>query len=406
MAVVLVRCRQCGAATSEWAAHCPHCRSALDHAEPLNEAPLIPEPPTDGPNGVSPRRVTPRTRTLIAWGLALLFTVLSAGVGWAVANHGDKRGASEISPSRPDHLADRLLFYAEPRMTGIVRADGTVIRTFPQTPAVGYPILPLMTAGRSVVFVHGLQAYRIGPDWHSPVLQVGAADHLFPADSGDVGLEVGVGGDQTGRPGFIEYVAADGTRTAPAALPPDTTAIARLLTGLLVITLDHHLEFPGTEASQRLGPVNWVVGTFVATVAWTDGSNCAPDSGSCRLHLTDTGSGADRIVAPPAGFTGFVGGGGFSPSGTWLAAFVYSPTATGPGLRLALINTRLGRALVVGPVLPAGETIGSAVWSPDTQWIFFSGLSGPMYAQRMAANGPVGTPVPLPLPASYAFAAL
>jgi hypothetical protein len=344
-------------------------------------------------------------------GLALLVAVISAGAGWAIATGWAGHASSKKPALLPDHLGDQMLFYAEPHMTAIVRADGTVIRTFPQLAAIGYPTPPLTTAGHSIVFVHDHQAYRVGPTPRSLVQHVGAADRLFPTDGGGVGLQVGGDGDQSGAPAIVEYMAADGTLSQPhntsTALPGGTTAIARMIVGLLVLTGDNQLKFAGTGPELHVGPVNRVIGTSVATVAWTDGGGggCLPNPGSC-LHLTDTASGTDRMITPPAGFAGFVGGGAFSPTGTWLAAFVFTPADTGPGLRLVLIDTRLGRAQVVGPVLPAGEAIGSAAWSSDGQWIFFSGLSGPLYAQRMESSGPVSAPVALALPATYAFTPL
>src|ERR1700730_6112925 len=85
VAAVRVRCRACGAATSEWAACCPQCRSPLDDAEPVDDAQLTLRRSAAGLDRVWPRRVGRRSRRPIAWGLALLVAVISSGAGWAIA---------------------------------------------------------------------------------------------------------------------------------------------------------------------------------------------------------------------------------------------------------------------------------------------------------------------------------
>ena len=287
-------------------------------------------------------------------------------------------------------------------------ADGSVVKPLPQVAAVGYPVRPVATPQHLVMFVHGGDAYAVNADGRGPVQHVGAADRLFPADGGDVGLEVGAGLGAT-EPNIVEYVAADGTVPQPGTtnvvLPSGSTAVARLVDGLLILSPDGRLRLLSPSPTITLGPSRDVIGSFVATVAWTATTGCADDGINCPLHLTETARQADRLITPPPGFGGFTGGGGFSPDGSWLAGFVYAPTVT-PDVQLVLIDTRSGQSRVIGPDLPVGEPIGSAAWSPDGQWLFFSGLSGPMYAQHVGAGGPIGATVALPLGASYSFTPL
>jgi hypothetical protein len=238
-------------------------------------------------------------------------------------------------------------------------------------------------------------------------VQVGAADRLFPADGGDVGLQVGL---SPSEPTFVEYMAADGTvpqhGTTSTQLPIGSTPVARLPGGLLVLTSQNRLAIATAGPSISVGPVRRVIGAFYVTVAWDATTGCASDGVSCPLHLTETAQEADRVISPPTGFPGFADGGAFSPDGAWLTAFVYQPIGDTPGLRMVLLATHTGRSQVIGPVLPAGEPIGSAAWSPDGKWVFFNGLTGPMYAQQIGPDGPISAPVALPLPASYSFAPL
>jgi len=325
-------------------------------------------------------------------------------------------GVWTLNPSRggrvggivvPDQLRGRLLFFAEPGDTEIVRADGKVVQSLPQVAAVGYPIQPVVTAEHLVVFVHDGQAYRVGADLRGPLVQVGAADRLFPADGGDVGLQVGL---SPSEPTFVEYMAADGTvpqhGTTSTQLPTGSTPVVRMPTGLLVLTSQNRLAFFPAGPSISVGPVRRVIGSFYVTVAWDASTGCASDGVSCPLHLTETAQEADRVISPPAGFGGFADGGAFSPDGSWLTAFVYQPIGDTPGLRMVLIDTHTGRCQVIGSALPAGEPIGSAAWSPDGKWVFFSGLTGPMYAEQIGPDGPIKAPVALPLPASYSFTPL
>ncbi len=386
-----VRCPACGTEASQWAANCPSCGSSLAGAVPVQPG-AEPEPAEDLEVGRS------RRWWFLAVGVSVGVAVVAVTAGALAWRSSGGPGA----PSRVD-VAKRQLFYAEPDQTLMVRGDGRiVVRSFANVEGDGYPARPLTTADGAALFIHGHQAYRVGPGANT-ARPVGPADRLIPADGGEVGLLVnGVGSGS----GSVTYV---GGRAAPSEpLPRDTTPIARLVTGLLVLGGDGHLRFAGGARSLDLGPVDSILGTFVATVAWTSHDGCAPFPPliGCPLHLSETGSGQERALLPPVGYRGFAGGGGFSPDGSHLAAFVFAGTEAAPAVRPVLITTRTGDIQLLGPVLSVGEPLGSAAWSPDGRWLFFCGLSGPMYAQPVGARGGAGPAVALPLPASYAFVAL
>jgi hypothetical protein len=410
-----VRCPNCRTEASEWAGHCPKCNSSLDDAELIQVAGRQ-AVSVVGPKARSsrPNRIIRRSAVLV---VAMLAGLAAVGAGRAyLGSGGDHRGVV-----LPDDLRHRLFFVAEPMATQVIRADGTVVQRLPQLAAAGYPVQPVTTANHAVVFVHQGEAYRLGPDMRSPARRVGAADRLFPADGGNVGLEVGASATEQR---FVAYMGADGTVAGPLstgdALPAGSIAVDRLVGRLLILSGDGHLRFVPTPAVD-IGPVGSVIGAAHAAVAWTARVGCAPDGG-CPLHISDF-EGTERLISPPGGFGGFVGGGAFSPDGASLGAFVFSPTSQRPTLRMVLIDTRTLRVRTIGPPLPGGEPltvpqtnmapwpftatpIGSAQWSPDGTWLFFSGLNGPMYAQLVRGGDPLGSPIAMPLSASYAFAPL
>ncbi|MGI8753084.1 MAG: hypothetical protein ACR2MN_12370 [Acidimicrobiales bacterium] len=335
-------------------------------------------------------------------------TVLAGATAWGLTANNDNRNHNH-SPANghlPASLRSQLLFVADRGRTAIVRADGTTINDFPGLAATGYPFQPLDTGDGLAVFVHDNQAYRVSASG-GPPQHIGAATSIFPADGGAVGLQVGGNGEPT----FVEYMAADGTIPQPGTsstqLPLGSTAVARLTDGLLVLsnpTQSRPPRFQLIEAhsSLTLGSLTAVVGTHQN---WVAGLSCPPKPGyGCGLHLIDTAGNTDRLVRAPDGFTGFADGGRFSPDGSLLAAFVYDAAPSNPArIHLALIRTSTATVSVVGPLL---RVAGSAIWSTDSHWVFYGGLTGPLFAEQTSTHGPVGTSWKLPLESSFAVTAL
>src|SRR5579871_4605288 len=251
--LVEVRCRRCGADVSEWAARCPECGAGLDDAAPAHGA-------------IPPGRYRRRRGGRWRLGLALLVAAVAVAAVLTLRQSG---GGHATLTGVPAELRDRLLFFAGPGEGKVVRADGTVVQSLPQVGSVSYPIKPVVTAEHLVVFALDGQAYRVGADAPGPAVRVGAADRVFPADGGDVGLQVG---RDPSEPSFVEYMAADGTvpqyGTTSTPLPAGSTAVARMPTGLLVLTSHNRLAFLAGETSVSLGPVRSVIGSFNVTVAW------------------------------------------------------------------------------------------------------------------------------------------
>jgi hypothetical protein len=335
--------------------------------------------------------------------------VAIVGAGLIVADRGSssdplKRG------SLPADLAAERLFVAEPNRTGIYRAGGALISPAGGVTGAGYPSRPLVSGQGLVVYIHDGQAYRLPVSGATHPQRIGAADAIFPVEGGAIGLEAG------GHlyPGLVEYMAADGTvaesGTGSTQLPAGATALARLSDGLLIqsapdpTTGVFQVSLVGAHATAVLGSATAVIGTHGTAVAWT---SCPIGPTACSLLLVDTATAARQVIAPPAGYRGFAEGGGFSPDGSLLAAFVPASNASGqPSLRLVVIRTTSGAATIVGPPLTVGESIGSAAWSADGHWLYFGGLTGALYAEHTTTSGPLGNPWTLPVPTSYAIAGL
>jgi hypothetical protein len=454
-----VRCAGCHRDVSEWAARCPDCGRSLDDAElvaapdptpPLHDAELVaapdPTPPLPPP-GVrlqsdGPIRVVGSakgtTRKRVALVVVAILAVAAVGIGVLDPGlHPASRNAS-IGPSRgtrppitatpitgshsvqqsrrprlPAGLASERLFFAEPGRTGLYRADGTRL-TDPQGLAgIGYPLEPLVSGQGIVVYIHGNDAYRTaGPSAVSSV-DLGAASSIFPALRGAIGIETGGEGATTS----VEYMAADGTVPAPGTaslqLPPGITAVAQVPSGLVVAggatpagllseVTRVRLSLIRAHSTINLGVATDVIGVHGATVAEV---NCPPRRpSSCSLTLVDTTTRRLRVIRPPPEYVGYALGGGFSPDGSRLAAFVQSsPFEDVTSLRLVLVDLVTGTVSVTGLYLLANDpAVGDATWSADGRWLFFGSPSGTFDAERITRRGPTGLPWELTLTTSLA----
>ena len=123
---------------------------------------------------------------------------------------------------------------------------------------------------------------------------------------------------------------------------------------------------PSTGGVRTLGKVWQVTATYTAPgarsslIAWNPASCQIP--GSCTLKITNTENYSSRVIASPIGR--FLWGGGFSPNGRQLAAFVSSRDIHGdPTAQMAVVNTRSGALkLVKGvPVYGRFRSLGSVV---------------------------------------------
>jgi len=317
----------------------------------------------------------------------------------------------------PKSLASERLFFADPALTGIYRADGTVIANLQATAGAGST--PIVAGDGVAVYIHGEFAYRSTVSSSAMPTEVARAQSVFPGLHGTVGLE----SDPSNASNSIEYLTSAGslppTSSPLVRLPPGTMAVAQLPGGLLVESGDAqdgpadqsfapiqlNIEKPGHWTS--LGEVSAVVAVHDANVAV---AICTTElSTSCALRLTDTTTGVTRTVAPPPGFSGYAAvSGTFSPEGGQLAVFVASVDAYGGShLYLTLIDVDKS---AVKSVLPAAVIYDSGVitaaWSGDGRWIFFGSSDDPLFAQRVTDAQPLGEPFPLPFSTTSAVAGL
>ena len=146
---------------------------------------------------------------------------------------------------------------------------------------------------------------------------------------------------------------------------------------------------PATGAMGPLGRGTRVIDTHVAdgsTVVSRTIDDCSQDA--CLLAVTDTASGRTREIQPPGDDLGYLGGGGFSPDGTKLAAFSVSNIDT-RSMRLVMIDVATGAATPIAKSNARfGEGYGFATWSADGRWVFFGGLDE-FRAHRVGAKDAV-----------------
>jgi hypothetical protein len=149
-------------------------------------------------------------------------------------------------------------------------------------------------------------------------------------------------------------------------------------------------------------PVTDVIDTHGNLVAWMYRDVSACQGMECSLHITDVNTGADRVVPPPPGHAGYIGGGAYSASGDFLAAFV---SVTGDAQRAQPVIVHSADPYptsveVQTATIPIGEAVGAAEWAPTDDVLFVAGLTGTMLACRPGNPAPIS----IGIPPSYTFA--
>jgi hypothetical protein len=306
------------------------------------------------------------------------------------ANHSHRR----VTASRPPPSATTLPLSASAlqRFTVLYTDEGG-----PRlTPLDGGPTSTLMPAGPAdadrpvqvaggVAFVSHGQAYFLAAPTPTATHPLGPADHLFAMIwPGLVGVQRGSGPGPVSAQ-FVPTAAASGGNSPVWQLPAGWQPLAQAGGGLLVRNATGDLRIWSLDGG-KLGPLLGQSGTVIDAradeVVWRAYAGCNA-SAECPLHITNTSTGADRIVAPPAGHAGFVDGGALSPDGRLLAVFVTAPFTSHPRAEMVVIDlgasdiTRLANSVV-----DVGEPVGAAKWTPDGSAVFFCGLSGQMRAYQ------------------------
>jgi hypothetical protein len=138
---------------------------------------------------------------------------------------------------------------------------------------------------------------------------------------------------------------------------------------------------PGESDVRELGPFRFVVGVGRGPaepddrIAFTR-TGCDRQTG-CDLEVLDLGTGASFVVSAPSSF-GFVGGGGFSPDGSQLAAFVGSNSmGMNPAASLAMVDVGTHAVQSIDrSEVSVGEPYGWATWDPDGSRVVFGSFTG------------------------------
>jgi hypothetical protein len=327
--------------------------------------------------------------------MAVFLVGASIGLGGAL-NRGHRRPVESGAAS----FRHYTMLYTGQFGPRLVPLDGSAPSTLmPRGP--GDPERPLEVAG-GVTFVHRGLAYFLATPVNAPPQGLVPADHLFPMLwPGLIGVQRGIGPESVSVQ-FVATTPAVGANSPVWQLPAGYQPVAQDGGGILLDDSSGDLRTWSIDGG-RLGPILGraasVIDTHVDEVAWRASAGC--QGGECPLHITDAATGADRVVAPPRGFHGFLDGGAFSPDGVQLAAFVSAPPTTGPHAELVVIDVGASSINQVGNgVVQIGEPVGAAAWTPDATTVFFSGNNGPMRAYRPGDTRAFAMPVP----ASYSFA--
>lgn len=423
----MLRCRNCGAEASDWAARCPRCRASLGGAlvieapaptvqpEPVPAGPVQPEPvqpeavpeppPADGPPG----------RRLSRWGApvaVLLVLGLVARVG-VVVFHRNIRPPRRRAPALPaplgwsaSPLARYTLVDASSDRVLVVPLDGRPRHPVPGLPA-GTPDA-MMAVGPSFVVAVSGTVYSVASAVSGTAQRVGPGDGVFPSVWPDV---FGYGAGAKGPTGTSTTSLAVASTSSPVPLslrlPAGYRPVAHLGSDLLVsgplsatkpmLRLWSLDPSPGGTFTRTFGLSRYVVGTFSTTVAWLAADGCS-DQGECPLHITDVVAGTDRTVAPPPDHQGFLPGGAFGPGGGHIATFVAGTPANHPVAQLAIVDAGAATSSVVaGSDVQVGEPRGFATWTPEGAYVLFCGITGGLRAWNLRD----GTVLQTDVPASY-----
>ncbi len=134
---------------------------------------------------------------------------------------------------------------------------------------------------------------------------------------------------------------------------------------------------PDTGRVRTIGKVWKVIGAYTrpgapsSLVAWTPAS--CEKVRNCPIKITDSATLATRSVYSPFG-QGFEWGGGFSPDGSVLAAFVPGPFHLSPTARLVLITGAGHIRVVPGVSINIGDALAWAEWFPDSSHLIVGGV--------------------------------
>jgi hypothetical protein len=409
---MMLRCSQCGADASDWAARCPRCRASLEGAPAAEQpAPAIepaPAPAMKPAPGLDPavqrRRVQPKLVAAGLLGVVIVGAVvggraLRAGQGKPHAGHPGATAPPAVLELHPAGLDKYTLVYAG--------ADRVLVRPYAGS-AHGVRGLPagtpgpLLAVGPSLVVVVSGTVYSVTSAVSGEAARVGPGDAFFPSVWPDFfGYVQGANAPFPGSVTVSLFQLGAREPFLASRLPAGYRPEAHLGGAFLVsgpqnasqsqLRLWAPEPSPGGRFLRTFGRVHAVVGTSGTTVAWLAQDGC-DDAGECPMYITDTSTGVGQAVAPPPGHHGFEGGGAFSPDGRHIAAFVAGASA---GAALAIVDVGAATAsLVTASDIEVGEPRGYATWTPDGAYVLFCGISGTLHAWNVTGGVPVDTHAP------------
>jgi hypothetical protein len=137
---------------------------------------------------------------------------------------------------------------------------------------------------------------------------------------------------------------------------------------------------PADGRVQTVGRVWKVIGTYTkheshgSLIAWLPG-RCEVVR-NCPLEITNSSTLVTRSVYSPYGH-GFEWGGGFSPNGSTLAAFVPGSWNLSPTARLVLVTGSGQVHKVPKATINNGDSLAWAAWFPDSRHLIVGGLDSP-----------------------------
>jgi hypothetical protein len=277
--------------------------------------------------------------------------------------------------------------------SGVVRAPPAALRRLGLSVGygrVGYGGLVLPETGFVAAQAANGGVYAVSPGMVPRLLGRGS---LYPAASQDA-VWLWSGNLDNGQPGQLTLVTGSGRRIAgpvPGLSYGGLNAGTLGITGLTV--LDGFVVAPSideaSQPSQLRGLWLWnplagsglrplvrgcadAIAAHGALLAWL---RCYPDAPfRLSLHITNTATGADRLIVNPSTAIPFLGGqltAAFSPNGKWLADY-YSGAMSG-GYALGLVNTQTGAVSIIhgAPISDATQTTTPMLWTADSTRVFY-----------------------------------
>jgi len=361
-----------------------------------------------------------RTARLFVPAVAFAAVLAVLVVTLAIAGRGD-HASVVVGPTGKAAAKVRLVFMQlGPRPTADVVDAATGAKKTVQLPDLlqGVGGAQALSVGDSIVVQNAKTVFALPATLDGPARTLGFADSVFASAAPDkiwmVSSGAGTPSDQSSA--TVREVDLTGKDVSPTRpVPPGFEPRAAVTDGLAgeQTTMEGgaHRNLlvwdPVTGQTKRSfgtdDPAFLAAGHTV--VAWIENVR------GHRLHLTDTVSGADRIVASPAGLQ-LAGGATLSPDASTIV--VVSATRAKPHqLAMAAIDVATGKAQELsGWQLGVGKGFGwdGPGWSPDSATLFFAtpsqlGGDGKAYLYRRSGTaimqsrvtlGPFDTSVAVP----------